>query len=177
MENASKALLIAASVLIVIILIAFGMKVFNSTEDVTDQTTQVSDYMSLKNETTIIDLKFSKYAGKRTKSEVLTMLDEAYQYNRSYQKKHGSITNEHESTTGIARTILVTIDNKIAKAGGHTGTNNPNSIDPGWINGTAKTYVTQYAEDDENKKFMVSCKPVYIKGANHLYRIYIGVVE
>lgn len=34
MENATKALLIAAAVLIVILLIAFGMRIFNSTSDV-----------------------------------------------------------------------------------------------------------------------------------------------
>jgi len=33
MENATKALLIAAGILIVILLIAFGMSVFNSTGD------------------------------------------------------------------------------------------------------------------------------------------------
>lgn len=36
MENASKALLIAGSVLIAILLIAVGMKVFNSTSNTTD---------------------------------------------------------------------------------------------------------------------------------------------
>ena len=36
MENASKALLIAAAVLIVILLIAFGMRIFNSTSGTTD---------------------------------------------------------------------------------------------------------------------------------------------
>ena len=36
MENASKALLIAAAILIAIILIAFAMKVFNSPKDVVD---------------------------------------------------------------------------------------------------------------------------------------------
>ena len=37
MENASKALLIAAAVLVVILLIAFGMKIFNSTANVSGQ--------------------------------------------------------------------------------------------------------------------------------------------
>ena len=37
MENASKALLIAAAVLIVILLIAFGMRIFYSTGDVSGQ--------------------------------------------------------------------------------------------------------------------------------------------
>ena len=40
MENATKALLIAAAVLIVILLIAFGMRIFNSTGDVADQAGQ-----------------------------------------------------------------------------------------------------------------------------------------
>lgn len=54
MENASKALLIAAAVLIVILIIAFAMKVLNSTKDVsgsasdvgsaiTNQSNQVAD--------------------------------------------------------------------------------------------------------------------------------------
>ena len=37
MENASKALLIAAAVLVVILIIAFGMRIFNSTSDVAGQ--------------------------------------------------------------------------------------------------------------------------------------------
>ena len=37
MENASKALLIAAAVLVVILIIAFGMRIFNSTSDVSSQ--------------------------------------------------------------------------------------------------------------------------------------------
>ena len=36
MENASKALLIAAAVLIVILLIAFGVRIFNSSTNVGD---------------------------------------------------------------------------------------------------------------------------------------------
>lgn len=41
MENASKALLIAAAVLIVILLIAFGMRIFQGTTDVQGQADQV----------------------------------------------------------------------------------------------------------------------------------------
>ena len=37
MENASKALLIAGAVLIVILLIAMGMKIFRSQDDMMDQ--------------------------------------------------------------------------------------------------------------------------------------------
>ena len=50
MENASKALLIAAAVLIVILLIAFGMRIFSSTSNVSGQATQVGN--SLTTQTT-----------------------------------------------------------------------------------------------------------------------------
>lgn len=43
MENATKALLIAAAVLIAILLIAFGMKIFTSTKSSTEQTKQVGE--------------------------------------------------------------------------------------------------------------------------------------
>ena len=46
MENASKALLIAAAILIVIILIAFGMNVLKSTGDVGDQATSTGNAIS-----------------------------------------------------------------------------------------------------------------------------------
>lgn len=46
MENASKALLIAAAVLIVILLIAFGMRIFNSTSNVSGQATETGKQLS-----------------------------------------------------------------------------------------------------------------------------------
>ena len=46
MENASKALLIAAAILIVILLIAFGVSVLNSTDDVADSAGQVGDQIT-----------------------------------------------------------------------------------------------------------------------------------
>lgn len=46
MENATKALLIAAAVLIVILLIAFGMRIFNSTSDVSGQATSTGTQLS-----------------------------------------------------------------------------------------------------------------------------------
>ena len=46
MEIATKALLIAAAVLIVILLIAFGMSIFNSTGDVADQATGTGNLLT-----------------------------------------------------------------------------------------------------------------------------------
>ncbi len=51
MENASKALLIAAAVLIVILLIAFGMRIFNSTSDVSGQAAQTGEQLSTQTDT------------------------------------------------------------------------------------------------------------------------------
>lgn len=46
MENASKALLIAAAVLIVILLIAFGVQILNSTDDVSGSAQEVGDQLT-----------------------------------------------------------------------------------------------------------------------------------
>ena len=46
MENASKALLIAAAVLIVILLIAFGMRIFSSASDVSGEATQTGNALA-----------------------------------------------------------------------------------------------------------------------------------
>lgn len=61
MENASKALLIAASVLIVILLIAFGVRIFNSTGDVGDQV----DGTMKTTEVTMFNNKFNAYIGQK----------------------------------------------------------------------------------------------------------------
>ena len=56
MENASKALLIAAAVLIVVLLIAFGMGIFNSATDSGDpQETANTLKDGIKNTTTSIN--------------------------------------------------------------------------------------------------------------------------
>lgn len=46
MENASKALLIAAAVLIVILLIAFGMRIFNSTGNTSSKATETGEKLT-----------------------------------------------------------------------------------------------------------------------------------
>ena len=56
MENATKALLIAAAVLIVILLIAFGMRIFNSTGNVSGQATDTGKAIEDTTETSAMDL-------------------------------------------------------------------------------------------------------------------------
>jgi len=50
MENASKALLIAAGVLIVILLIAFGMSIFNSTGDTSGDAQAVGNQLTTQSQ-------------------------------------------------------------------------------------------------------------------------------
>ena len=72
MENASKALLIAGSILIVILLIAMGVKVFNSTKGTTDsaETTMNTAAIAMFNN------KFTPYLGtNKTKSQAISMIN------------------------------------------------------------------------------------------------------
>ena len=72
MENASKALLIAGSVLIVILLIAFGMKIFNSSSGTADN---VGDVMKTT-EMATFNSKFTAYVGNNeSKAEVVSLLN------------------------------------------------------------------------------------------------------
>lgn len=59
MENASKALLIAAAVLIVILIIAFGMKIFNSTGDTSGQAEDLASSQQMQT----FNAQFTGYLG------------------------------------------------------------------------------------------------------------------
>ena len=84
MENASKALLIAGSILIVILLIAFGMKVFNSTSGTKDQvegTMQTTEMAMFNN-------KFVPYLGEnRSRSDALALLNIIHAHNATNTRK------------------------------------------------------------------------------------------
>jgi len=72
MENATKALLIAASVLIVILLIAFGMRIFNSTSGTGEQVEGVMQ----TTEVTMFNNKFMSYIGTgKSKNDVISLLN------------------------------------------------------------------------------------------------------
>ena len=71
MENATKALLIAASVLIVIVLIAMGIKILGSTQGVTNSVDGVSDAMSKS----VFNSQFTDYEGTQSGAEVKALLN------------------------------------------------------------------------------------------------------
>lgn len=62
MENSTKALLIAASVLIVIVLISVGIRILGSTKDVTNQVDSVSGTMA----SSVFNSQFSSYFDSST---------------------------------------------------------------------------------------------------------------
>ena len=93
MENASKALIIAGSVLVAILLIAMGVRVFTSTRGTTDaqegamKTTEVSVFNS----------KFTQYVGtNKSKAQVVALLNAAISNNA---------TNDHKITVNGSSNI------------------------------------------------------------------------
>ena len=71
MENATKALLIAGSVLIAILLIAVGVRIFNSTSGTTEATKTTMD----ATEVAMFNNKFIPYIGKnKSKSDILALI-------------------------------------------------------------------------------------------------------
>lgn len=68
MENASKALLIAAAVLIVILLIAFGMRIFNSTGSTAKDAEGVGDTISQQVKNAATSIEFPDIDGEVTTS-------------------------------------------------------------------------------------------------------------
>ena len=79
MENATKALLIAASVLIVIVLIAVGLRILSSTRGTTNQVENVTKTV----EASIFNAQFEKYMGGNVKaSEVKDLVRAVMQNNK-----------------------------------------------------------------------------------------------
>ncbi len=72
MENASKALIIAGSVLIAILLISLGLMIFKSTSGVTDQTQELGKTLEVQQ----FNSQFLKYCGESVKgSQVRTLCE------------------------------------------------------------------------------------------------------
>lgn len=70
MENATKALLIAASVLIVIMLITVGIKIFNSTSSTTTQAEDVGSSISVQT----FNAQFTAYEGSQQVTNIKNLV-------------------------------------------------------------------------------------------------------
>ena len=123
MENASKALLIAGAVLLVIALIGIGMYILNSTSGVQDQATQTMSQLEIQN----FNQKFEKYVStKTTSSNAKAIIQEVNANNATSDKtvtldtsgktsindinraKKYSISTSDTNSDGIVDTVKVT---------------------------------------------------------------------
>ena len=90
MENASKALLIAGAVLIVILLIAVGMKIFNSSSSTADQV----DTNMQTVEITTFNNKFLQYEGKQSGTQVKALINVVIEHNATDEARKVKVNEE-----------------------------------------------------------------------------------
>lgn len=97
MENASKALIIAGSVLIAILLISLGLLIFKSTSGTTDQTQELGKTLEVQQ----FNSQFLKYCGNSVKgSQVRTLCEVVIAHNANSTTKVK--INEYETATEIS---------------------------------------------------------------------------
>jgi type II secretory pathway pseudopilin PulG len=102
MENASKALLIAGAILVVIVLISVGMLIVNSTQDVTEQAGSTATSQAIQ----AFNQQFTQYQGTQKGSTIKTL----YQ---SYQASNAA-NSEHPvtwATGGSNISVMSTVNN------------------------------------------------------------------
>lgn len=87
MENASKALIIAAAILIAILLISVGVYVVGVAQEQINN----SDMSSIELET--FNQKFTKYLGSQKGSAIRTMVQEVMAYNNSDQASNETMVS------------------------------------------------------------------------------------
>lgn len=121
MENATKALLIAGSVLIAIVLIAVGLKILGSTKGVTDQVDDVSSIM----ETSIFNSQYTQYEGTQKGTVVKDLLSKVITFNGSSNNRKikiqtvGTWTNAWPNGTYVTNNITK-IRNEIVVTNSYT---------------------------------------------------------
>lgn len=97
MENASKALIIAGSVLIAILVISLGLLIFKSTSGTTDQTQELDKTLEVQQ----FNSQFLKYCGESVKgSQVRTLCEVIIAHNANSDNKVS--INEKETATAIS---------------------------------------------------------------------------
>ena len=105
MENASKALLIAGAILIAILLIAIGMKVFNSASGVVNS---AGTSMSSQ-EKTMFNRQWEMYNGKQSGSTIKQMLNDVTANNSDSENEKISVEYENTSEGNIKNAANYTV--------------------------------------------------------------------
>ena len=104
MENASKALLIAGSILIVILLIAMGVKVFTSTQGTTDQTEKAMQ----STEVATFNNQFLQFVGTQSSSQARALISKVIASNAT-NKAHTVTINSKTPNINMSLSSQVTI--------------------------------------------------------------------
>lgn len=123
MENASKALLIAGAILIVIVLISIGMAIVNSSKDVIDEV----GHSTADNAVTVFNSTFSSYEGTQKGASVRSLLQAISTSNATNKNTSGrlisvtvgSLTAETDSSkiTGESSNIVTSAKYKVVMSG------------------------------------------------------------
>ncbi|MBQ2835543.1 MAG: hypothetical protein IJE68_01745 [Clostridia bacterium] len=107
MENATKALLIAAAVLVAILIISLGIGIFNTASEQAENAGDLTQY-----EIQTFNDKFKKYEGdSRTGSDVNALLDTVFSHNNAQEDTSTCVEVEVsavEGHTGVAKSNSIT---------------------------------------------------------------------
>lgn len=130
MENASKALLIAGAILIVIVLISIGMMIVQNASGITDSATDTATKQIIE----VFNQEYTRYQGKQRGASVKTLL-------ASISANNASNSSEHK--------IKVTITDSKTAAASIPETDDPTQITRASANivGSA-TYTVEVKETD-----------------------------
>ena len=97
MENASKALLIAGAILIVIVLISVGMLIVNSTQDMTERAGTTASSQAIQ----VFNQQFTQYEGTQKGSTVKSLI-------QAINASNGAEYTAGGSTAGAGHQITIT---------------------------------------------------------------------
>ena len=122
MENATKALLIAAAVLVAILIISLGIGIFNMASEQVNNAGDLSEYEIQK-----FNEKFTKYEGEsRSGSDVNALLDTVFNHNNA----------QEDATTCVSVTGAATVD------ASNTLSTSPTKVSTGKRYSVSATYST-----------------------------------
>ena len=132
MENATKALLIAAAVLVAILIISLGLMIFNNASDVVTNNANLSEY-----EIQAFNNKFLNFEGESVSgTSVNSLLRPAFNSNLAEEDEGRQIDIYYDDGTGNSEKIL-----------GKTDATQPSRLDTGARYQVVATY-------DENSKLV-----------------------
>lgn len=125
MENASKALLIAGAVLIVIVLISVGMLIVSQANKVTDQTEGITTSQAAQT----FNNQFTSYTGTQSGSSVKTLLTLIATNNATYKDsgEHTIAVYVNDTKTKVGNKTLNDLNTSETKDINQYITNVPNS--------------------------------------------------